>query len=393
MTFARPPVPLGGKPPPAGHFVATDIEVFGTAAPAGPADEQAPCPSRAPFADHFLGACLGNPQRQTVHLPRPWQLASRPLFATVLVQGSSGESVRRLQQLLNARLEPSPGLLEDGQFGDKTRTAVVALQNAQVIDANGKVEKETWFNLLFRGKVKLPNQASAGAQNLRQPAAPHAAVLTSGRQIASWLLKDKFEAVLSNTSAKLPGDLRFVFGKVLAPSSRKIMASTLVNWAISQYFSGRESVDCGMLLVSLGLPSEAAFEAAADLHSFLDFTVTALDQRQLDAAAQHLARAIAVTGVTLFMNLMERVLIKPQTKVAKPPAAGPSPTSPKGAGRVSNLGRAENKALPATAPPAKTLNKADPTAVPHKPIEKPSTQKADALKAARRAAIPFSEIC
>lgn len=339
MTFARPPVPLGAKPPTAGHFVATDIETFGAAAPPGAVDEQAPRPSCAPFADHFLGGCLGNAQGQSVHLPRPWQLASRPLFATVLIQGSSGESVRRLQQLLNARLEPSPGLLEDGQFGTKTRAAVVAFQSALIADANGKVEKETWFNLLFRGKVQLPNQASAGAQNLRQPAAPHAAVRTSGREIASWLLKDKFEAVLSSTSAKLPGDLRFVFGKVLAPSSRKIMASTLVNWAISQFFGSRESIDCGMLLVSMGLPSEAAFEAAADLHSFLDFTVTALDQRQLDAAAQHLARAIAVTGVTMFMNLIERVLIKPQTSVAKPLAAGPSPASPKGAGRVSNLGR------------------------------------------------------
>lgn len=385
MTFARPPVPLGDEPPTAGHFVATDIEVFGAAAPPGPADEQAPRPSHTPYADHFLGGFLGRGDGQTLHLPRPWQLVSRPLFTTVLVQGSNGDTVRRLQQLLNARIEPSPGLLEDGMFGANTRAAVVAFQRALVIDANGKVEKETWFNLLFRGKVRPTNQVPI------KPASSttaHASVVTSGREIASWLLKDKFEAVLNNTRAKLPGDLRFAFGKVTASSSRKVMTSTLVNWAMSHYYGGRENIDCGVLLISMGFPSMEASDVAADLHSFLDFTVTALDERQLEAAAQHLARAIAATGVTLFINLIEKVLTKPQTSVARPPAAGPSPASPRAAGRVINVGREESKAVAAIAPPAKPPKKPNPV-----PAPKPVTRQAAAMKQARDEEAAFCAVC
>ena len=38
--------------------------------------------------------------------------------------GDSGPAVERLQKLLNARLDPSPGLTVDGDFGDATLGAL-----------------------------------------------------------------------------------------------------------------------------------------------------------------------------------------------------------------------------------------------------------------------------
>lgn len=47
---------------------------------------------------------------------------------TVLRQGSIGPQVRQLQEALNSKLRPSPGLVPDGQFGSRTRAAVLRLQ-------------------------------------------------------------------------------------------------------------------------------------------------------------------------------------------------------------------------------------------------------------------------
>jgi peptidoglycan hydrolase-like protein with peptidoglycan-binding domain len=59
--------------------------------------------------------------------------------------GSSGEAVRRLQELLNQR---GAGLVPDGQFGPKTRSAVVAFQQGSGLTPDGVVGPMTWGALL-----------------------------------------------------------------------------------------------------------------------------------------------------------------------------------------------------------------------------------------------------
>lgn len=56
-----------------------------------------------------------------------------------LRQGSTGQHVRTLQERLNARVHPSPGLTVDGIFGPKTRAAVVAFQGQNWLDPDGIV--------------------------------------------------------------------------------------------------------------------------------------------------------------------------------------------------------------------------------------------------------------
>jgi peptidoglycan hydrolase-like protein with peptidoglycan-binding domain len=61
-----------------------------------------------------------------------------------LSHGSRGPEVMFLQCLLNKR-GASPRLAEDGIFGNKTKTAVIAFQSAQrVAPANGTVGATTW---------------------------------------------------------------------------------------------------------------------------------------------------------------------------------------------------------------------------------------------------------
>ncbi|MBE9213384.1 peptidoglycan-binding protein [Plectonema cf. radiosum LEGE 06105] len=74
----------------------------------------------------------------------------------ILKQGSKGEEVKRLQSLLQKTEEISPQLEKpikldigaiDGDFGAKTKAAVVKYQNYEKITADGIVGRKTWDNL------------------------------------------------------------------------------------------------------------------------------------------------------------------------------------------------------------------------------------------------------
>lgn len=61
-----------------------------------------------------------------------------------LALGATGRLVEDLQRTLNARLDPSPELAIDGDFGPATRGAVIQLQRNQGIAVTGRVDSETW---------------------------------------------------------------------------------------------------------------------------------------------------------------------------------------------------------------------------------------------------------
>jgi len=64
-----------------------------------------------------------------------------------LAYGSSGEEVKQLQRLLQAR-----GLYDgpiDGQFGPKTKAGVTAYQKKNGLEVDGVVGQQTWGSMLF----------------------------------------------------------------------------------------------------------------------------------------------------------------------------------------------------------------------------------------------------
>lgn len=62
-------------------------------------------------------------------------------------RGSRGSDVLKLQQLLNQKSVPSPGLKVDGDFGARTEGAVRAYQTAQRLAVDGVVGPMTWSRL------------------------------------------------------------------------------------------------------------------------------------------------------------------------------------------------------------------------------------------------------
>ncbi|MCH8840447.1 MAG: serine hydrolase [Planctomycetes bacterium] len=67
-----------------------------------------------------------------------------PAVAEILKLGANGLLVEALQRTLNARLEPSPRLSVDGDFGPMTQQAVIDFQRSKKLEEAGEVGPETW---------------------------------------------------------------------------------------------------------------------------------------------------------------------------------------------------------------------------------------------------------
>jgi serine-type D-Ala-D-Ala carboxypeptidase (penicillin-binding protein 5/6) len=67
-----------------------------------------------------------------------------PAEPQILRSGASGWLVEALQRTLNDRLDPSPGLSVDGDFGPATQAAVERFQQARELPVTGIVDEKTW---------------------------------------------------------------------------------------------------------------------------------------------------------------------------------------------------------------------------------------------------------
>ena len=76
---------------------------------------------------------------------------TEPFPGTDLSYGSSGESVRTLQQYLNVIAAANPGMPAvevTGEFGNMTRQAVTTYQRAYELPVTGVVNEETWNSIV-----------------------------------------------------------------------------------------------------------------------------------------------------------------------------------------------------------------------------------------------------
>ncbi len=96
--------------------------------------------------------------------PQTWGklLADHAFPPPTLAVGSTGSVVQRLQQFLNlARSEFDPGaaaLVEDGDYGPKTKAMVVAFQRWGGVAADGIVGLQTWAVSLHAAGQVLADQ-------------------------------------------------------------------------------------------------------------------------------------------------------------------------------------------------------------------------------------------
>jgi len=166
----------------------------------------------------------------------------------------------------------------------------------------------------------------------------HACGGPAARGIAHWPLVDKFSEVLRRTAPLLPANMQQEFQALLSPASLAIMAGTLVVWAGSHAFGVGAVVDLVLLAGGAIFLGMAVFDVAGELGDVLLVTSHATESRELDDAAAHLARAIAIIGVAAFVALLAKAARGAHSKgspkggagepVRKVPIEKPRPAKP-----------------------------------------------------------------
>ncbi len=85
-----------------------------------------------------------------------------------LLLGARGPLVEDLQRTLNAKLNPSPKLTLDGEFGEVTQTALKTFQKSASLEETGLTDAKTWTAL---GPLVAPSEPNTPAEPpARQPA-------------------------------------------------------------------------------------------------------------------------------------------------------------------------------------------------------------------------------
>jgi D-alanyl-D-alanine carboxypeptidase (penicillin-binding protein 5/6) len=90
-------------------------------------------------------------------------------------EGDTGQAVEALQRALNAKLDPSPGLSIDGDFGQGTRAALVRFQRAKGLTVTGVADAKTLEALgpVAKAEPAVPPPAVVNAEKrVKRPAEP-----------------------------------------------------------------------------------------------------------------------------------------------------------------------------------------------------------------------------
>jgi D-alanyl-D-alanine carboxypeptidase (penicillin-binding protein 5/6) len=120
-------------------------------------------------------SCGGEPRAQEVKTKAPKGAAAAPTGQVAdLKQGDSGPAVELLQRRLNERIDPSPDLVVDGEFGPATHAAVVQFQKFKSLTQTGVVDAKTRqaLELTADALAQVKPQSSNSSPAAKSPADP-----------------------------------------------------------------------------------------------------------------------------------------------------------------------------------------------------------------------------
>jgi hypothetical protein len=278
--------------------------------------------------------------------------------------GSRGPSVKVLQELLNQHLKPNPQLTPDGVFGQATQAAVIRFQMTHRIGADGIIGPLTWAYLptiktagLGKGPVEEPNGYALKATITQivvnnQPVNPKpstpAAKAPPPLDIEHWSIKDKLIEAMRRAVPKVPAEMRDQFAALLSPVNIGITAAALTVWAVGHFFGASEIADAVLLAAAWFFVGRAALDFVSELGQYADTAIHAKTEPDLENAAQHLANAVSIVTVTVFMVLL--------AKAAKPTADAAGKTIKEAGEKVrgTESGRGGAPSSPEEVPPGKS---------------------------------------
>lgn len=179
------------------------------------------------------------------------------------------------------------------------------------------------------GPLGVQNMTLAGGPTVVRSANATASAAASA--VANWSLTEKFAEALRRTAPKLPGSMRREFEALLTPTSLAIMAGTLAAWAASHLIGVGEVADVVLLVGGAFFLGFAVIDVAREFYDFVSVTYHAQNEQDLDRAASHLARVIAIIGVAAFIALLAKLARGRGAKgrTTEPPAAPPEAPPPR----------------------------------------------------------------
>jgi len=142
--------------------------------------------------------------------------------------------------------------------------------------------------------------------------------------VASLSFEDKLGEVFRRTLPQLSPEARQQLAALVEPQSLAIIAAVLVAWIAGHAFGIGEVVDIILGVVGLLSIGLAVFSGIDELWEFAHGTYSATSDTDLDAAADHLARAIAILGIQAVLA----VLFKGRPRGGRVPAGPEPPRTP-----------------------------------------------------------------
>ena len=170
--------------------------------------------------------------------------------------------------------------------------------------------------------------------------------------------EDRLKDVIERAGGKFGPEVRAQLKALTTPAALGIMAATLAAWVVGHAFGYGEAIDAILLVVGVVTIGLSVFSGLDELYEFGSGTYFARTSEDLDAAAEHFAKAITILGVQAVLGVLlknapkggrlrlaARPVTAPSLAFDASLAAGEGATSFWGEITVSTQGSAQDQAV------------------------------------------------
>ena len=119
-------------------------------------------------------------------------------------------------------------------------------------------------------------------------------------------MQQRLEAVFQRALPRLAPEAAAQLGAIINPTALAIIAGVLVAWVVSHAFGIGEVIDIAIAALGLASIGFAVFTGLDHLYDFASGTYRAKTPKDLDLAADHLTKAIAILGAQTVLAILFR---------------------------------------------------------------------------------------
>ncbi|HET9957435.1 MAG TPA: hypothetical protein VFQ61_23210 [Polyangiaceae bacterium] len=131
--------------------------------------------------------------------------------------------------------------------------------------------------------------------------------------VLNWPFEKRLQVTFEKTLPKLGPEARAQLAAIINPTSLAIVAGVLIAWVVSHAFGVGEVIDIIVAVIGIASIGLAVFTGLDYLFDFATGVYRARSERDLDVAADNLAKAIGILGIQAVMAVLFRGAKAPRT--------------------------------------------------------------------------------